>query len=62
MPVPISLARGITTRFLTDELLPSLFVFPADMQPLDVGINQLGDQLLVHYYEADIEDPLVTQQ
>jgi spermidine synthase len=61
-PVPMSLARGITTRFLTDELLPSLFVFPADMQPLDVGVNQLGDQLLVHYYEADIEDPLVTQQ
>ncbi|MBC8072427.1 MAG: polyamine aminopropyltransferase [Deltaproteobacteria bacterium] len=51
---PQRLAPGIPHRFITDELLPALFVFPADQRPPDVGINQLNDQLLVHYYEADL--------
>lgn len=40
-------------RFLTNALLPSLFVFPADMAPLDVEPNRLNDQTLVRYYEAE---------
>lgn len=55
---PSRLASGIETRFLNDALLPGLFVFPTDLQPLDVGVNRLNDQLLVHYYEADLDDPL----
>lgn len=44
-------------RYLTDELLPGLFVFPADQRPADVEINRLSDQLLVHYYEEDLRTP-----
>ncbi len=54
---PEHLLPGVPRRFLTDELLPGLFVFPADQQPPDVGVNQLNDQLLVHYYEADLQAP-----
>lgn len=55
---PQALAPSVKARYLTDELLPTLFVFGGDQQPLDVGINRLNDQLLVHYYEADLEDPV----
>ncbi len=44
-------------RFLADDLLPGLFVFPRDQQPPEVEINRLGDQLLVHYYEQDLRGP-----
>ena len=44
--------------YLSDDLLPTLFVFPGDQQPLQVEINRLNDQMLVHYYEADLENPL----
>jgi len=55
--IPGMLAPGPVRRFLTDELLPGLFVFPADQAPPDVGINQLNEQLLVHYYESDLLSP-----
>ncbi len=54
---PTALARGPERRFLTDAMLPGLFVFPADQAPPEVGINQLNDQLLVHYYEGDLMSP-----
>ena len=54
---PTVLAQGPTHRFLSDAMLPGLFVFPADQAPPDVGVNQLNDQLLVHYYEADLLAP-----
>jgi spermidine synthase len=54
---PQRLAPGLRHRFLTDEVLPGLFVFPADQRAPEVGINQLNDQLLVHYYEADLQAP-----
>lgn len=54
---PVALAPGPVRRFLTDAMLPGLFVFPADQAPPEVGINQLNEQLLVHYYEADLLSP-----
>jgi spermidine synthase len=39
--------------FLTEEILPSLFIFPADMGPLPVEPNRLNNQILVQYYESD---------
>ncbi len=56
---PRSLPPEIPMKFLSDEMLPTLFVFPADQQPLDVEINRLNDQMLVHYYEADLKNPIV---
>jgi spermidine synthase len=40
-------------RFITPEILPSLFTFPIDMQPMTADINRLNNQALVHYYEAE---------
>jgi spermidine synthase len=41
------------TRFLTSETLPGLFVFPADMARLPAEVNQLNNQILVRYFEAE---------
>ena len=40
-------------RFLTPELTPTLFQFPPDMGPVEVEINRLNNQILVHYYERE---------
>lgn len=40
-------------RFITQEILPSLFTFPMDMQPMTADVNRLNNQALVHYYEAE---------
>ncbi len=40
-------------RFLDDESLPSLFVFPKDMKRRDGPINRLSNQALVRLYEKD---------
>jgi len=40
-------------RFLTSELLPTLFVFSADTGPVPVDVNRLNDQRLVHYYDRE---------
>jgi spermidine synthase len=40
-------------QFLTEAVLPSLFVFAADMGPLPVEVNRLDNQTLVRYYEAE---------
>jgi spermidine synthase len=44
---------NVPLRFLNAEALRSMFEFPADMGPLDVEINRLDNQRLVHYYEAE---------
>jgi spermidine synthase len=54
-PVPAELSDDIELRFLTDELVPTLFAFPADQARMDVEINRLNDQRLVHYYEQDLQ-------
>ncbi|MGC2660774.1 MAG: polyamine aminopropyltransferase [Bryobacteraceae bacterium] len=48
---PASLPAGL--RFLTEEILPSLFLFPNDMQPVATQINHLNDQILVRYYDRE---------
>ena len=53
-PIPTKLPEGLQTRFLTDDLLPTLFAFPADQAPVDVEVNRLNDQMLVRYYEAEL--------
>ena len=40
-------------KFITPEILPSLFVFPLDMQKIPTDINRLNNQALVHYYDAE---------
>ena len=50
--VPSRLRVG-PLRFLTEPLLPGLFVFAADMAPLPVDVNRLDNQALVRYYEAE---------
>lgn len=37
-------------RFLTLEMTPTLFQFSPDMGPVEVEINRLNNQILVHYY------------
>ena len=46
-PLPANL------RFLTEPLLPSLYVFPRDMEALPAEVNRLNNQVLVRYYEAE---------
>lgn len=40
-------------KFITPEILPSLFTFPLDMQEVDTEINQLNNQSLVNYYDQE---------
>ena len=41
------------TRFLTSEILPGLFEFPADMARVPAEVNQLNNQVLVRTFEAE---------
>ncbi|PRQ03232.1 polyamine aminopropyltransferase [Enhygromyxa salina] len=41
-------------RFLSPELVPTLFAFPADQRPREVEINRLDTQMLVNYYDQDL--------
>lgn len=40
-------------KYLDDPSLHQLFVLARDMESLDVEINRLDNQVLVHYYEAE---------
>jgi spermidine synthase len=48
---PERLPEGL--RFLTAAAIPSMFVFPADMQPVAAEPNRLNDQVLVRYYDRE---------
>jgi spermidine synthase len=48
---PAALPRDL--RFLAAANVPGLFQFPSDMQPVDVEVNRLNDQVLVRYYERE---------
>lgn len=50
-PVPKSLPETIACKYLTQDVLPTLFVLPADISRVDTEINRLDNQILVHYYE-----------
>ncbi len=41
------------TRFLTPDILPSLFSFPADMDRVPTEVNRLNNQVLVRYFENE---------
>jgi spermidine synthase len=43
----------VATRFLTPEVLKSLFLFPPDMARVEVEPNRLNSQPLVRYFEED---------
>ena len=50
-PKSLSLARGIAMKFLTDELLATLFVFPQDsLSPPGIEANRLDTQIVTTYY------------
>lgn len=40
-------------RFLREDVLPSLFVFPPDMDEVPTEVNRLNNQVLVHYYQDE---------
>ena len=44
---------AVPTRFLDAGTLQAMFVFPRDMEPVDVEINRLDNQMLVRYYEDE---------
>ncbi len=48
---PTALKVTVPTRFLTDAVLPGMFVFPADMRRQQVEVNRLDHPVLVRYYE-----------
>lgn len=50
-PSNIALSRTVPLKFLTDQLLPTLFLFPRDSSPPQgIVANRLNDQALVKYY------------
>jgi len=49
--IPPHVLTGL--RFLSDGMLPSLFVLSSDMAPVAVEVNRLDNQSLVRYHEAD---------
>jgi spermidine synthase len=51
---PATLPPGL--RFLTLTVLPELFHFAQDMQPVNAEVNRLNDQILVRYYEREWKD------
>lgn len=44
---------SVPVRFLDDQTLASMFVFPRDMTAVPVEINRLDNQMLVRYYEDE---------
>ena len=47
---PKTVSLPADTRFLTPEVLPGLFAFPADLARRDVEVNRLGNAVLARYY------------
>jgi spermidine synthase len=54
--VPDSIRAGTSgLRYLSDALLPSLFVFPKDMEQIaDVPVQRLNDQALIRLYDDEL--------
>jgi spermidine synthase len=58
-PEPLDLDRlrlAVPTRFLSQDMLAGLFVFPADLQPRQTEINRLDNQILVQYYTEGYDE------
>jgi spermidine synthase len=43
----------VPLTYLTDAVLPTMFVFPRDMSRIPVEVNRLDNQILVHYYDHE---------
>jgi spermidine synthase len=52
-PYHIPFQVPVTTRFLNSSILPTLFVFPSDMQSDTTEINRLDNQALVRVFEQE---------
>ncbi len=51
-PMTISTSSvDVPTRYLTNDILPSLFTIDPDMQRVETEINTLDNQILVHLYD-----------
>ena len=44
---------GIPLAFLTEAVMPTLFVFPGDMARIPTEVNRLDNQILVSYYDRE---------
>jgi spermidine synthase len=50
-PRNLKVQSNIPLRFLTNDIIGSLFIFPGDVQPrLGLEVNRLNNQILVQYY------------
>ena len=53
-PDPPALAKlDSPLRFLNDQVLPTMFELPADIQRVETETNQLNNQILVRYYDQE---------
>lgn len=43
----------VNTRFLTADVVPTLFQFPKDMARVEAEVNRLNNQVLVRYFEQE---------
>ncbi len=50
---PPARLADVPLRYLNDSFLPTLFVFPSDMDRVPVDVNRLDNQVLVQYYDAE---------
>lgn len=50
---PPTKAPSVALRYLNDGALAAMFHMPADMAQVPVDVNQLDNQVLVRYYEAE---------
>jgi len=41
-------------KFLDDATMAGMFVLPIDLAPVEVQVNRLDNQALVHYYETEL--------
>ena len=49
----IDIPQCLGFRFLTPEFTKAMFALPKDMAYVPTEINQLHNQILVHYYDKD---------
>ncbi|MCS6884820.1 MAG: polyamine aminopropyltransferase [Acidobacteriota bacterium] len=52
-PFDIPTSLQLELKYLDEETLKTMFVFPRDMQAVEVEVNRLDNQILVRYYESE---------
>ncbi len=55
LPDKLNLSTELSgpSRFLTDNVLNSMFDLPPDLARVEAEVNQLNNQVLVHYYDQE---------